>query len=434
MKSNMRAYFAQETILGEYPRISWWKYKTFSAFRRVLPDLLMEQFTEEHAKLLLSKEWMAKADAGKATPYLLKFHYSPQDLSCCILVTDTKSVWTEVLNSKQMARRWRTCNALSPGPFPKTGDEDTWREQTLELLSQAHTIGGFAELSFEIVDSTYSDLAMEFECEAFKWRWEICFLGHKWASEIISKHLIFPLISLNHLTFSSADVVGEIPDGDIEKTVDKLGRTARRTLDTHIKNAMSKPRIATMIRRITAMFNFVPDLPPVASAIGKVELKIDQYEPEKRAPPRIAREEEKRNSSPKPIPERAASKRERSVEMKNAEPASSETEESDAEPPPAVTSKHAISSAVAGPSRTAQGSPMPERHVDTPPPASKPNAEPSDSDSSPHRPVKKAKSKAPTSSDEDSEQDIKTKSARGASAGGIKRGARQPLKRGGKRF
>ncbi|KAJ3515489.1 hypothetical protein NLJ89_g1728 [Agrocybe chaxingu] len=280
------------------------------------------------------------------------------------------------------------------------------------------------------------DLAIELECEAFKWRWEICFLGHKWASEIISKHLIFPLISLNHLTFSTAEVVGEIPDGDVEKAVDKLGRTARRTLDTHIKNAMSKPRIATIIRRITAMFNFVPDLPPVSSTIGKVELKIDQYEPEERAPPRIAQEvfEEKRDSASKPIPERAASKRERSVEMKNAEPASSETEESDAVPPPAVATKFATSSAVAGPSRTAQGSPLPERHVDTPPPASKPKAEPSDSDSSPHRPVKKAKSKVPPSSDDDSEQDNKTKSARGASAGGIKRGARQPLKRGGKRF
>lgn len=44
------------------------------------------------------------------------------------------------------------------------------------------------------------------------------------------------------------------------QAVDKVGRTARRTVDTHIKNVLSKPHIATTIRRMTAMFNFLPDL------------------------------------------------------------------------------------------------------------------------------------------------------------------------------
>jgi hypothetical protein len=73
------------------------------------------------------------------------------------------------------------------------------------------------------------------------------------------------------------DSVSELPDLDLEKArflpkskrfvllhfsqaVDKIGRTARRTADTHIKNALSKPRVATTLRRMTAMFNFVPDL------------------------------------------------------------------------------------------------------------------------------------------------------------------------------
>ncbi|KAF8962773.1 hypothetical protein BDZ97DRAFT_2020814, partial [Flammula alnicola] len=212
----------------------------------------MEQFTEEHAKLLLNKEWLAKVDSGKAAPYLLKYHFSPSDLSCFIMVTDTKMVWTEVLNSKILARRWRACNPTSPEHFTKTGDEEAWRERSLELLSKAHTIGGIADLSFEVVDQNIlSDLCLELECEAFKWRWEACFLGYRWSSEIISKHLIFPLISLNHLTFSSAEAIGEMPDTDVEKAVDKLGRTARRTIDTHVKNALSKPRVATAIRRMT---------------------------------------------------------------------------------------------------------------------------------------------------------------------------------------
>lgn len=42
-------------------------------------------------------------------------------------------------------------------------------------------------------------------------------MGHKLSSEIISKHLIFPLISLNHMIFSSTEVVGELSDADVEK-------------------------------------------------------------------------------------------------------------------------------------------------------------------------------------------------------------------------
>ena len=74
--------------------------------------------------------------------------------------------------------------------------------------------------------------------------------------------------------------VGEMPDVEVEKVrsiflkltienfndpflikaVDKIGRTARRTIDTHIKNVLSKPRVATTMRRMTAMFNFSADL------------------------------------------------------------------------------------------------------------------------------------------------------------------------------
>lgn len=62
---------------------------------------------------------------------------------------------------------------------------------------------------------------------------------------------------------------------------------------------------------------------------------------------------------------------------------------------------------------------------------------PSDSESSPARPAKKPK--ILTSSDDDSEEERKRrvaqlKSGAGSGAGGAKRGTRQPLKRGGKRF
>ncbi|KAF8149863.1 hypothetical protein B0H34DRAFT_164796 [Crassisporium funariophilum] len=388
----------------------------------------MEQFNEEYAKLLLSKEWMVKIDTSKATPYLLKFYSSSADLSCFVLMTDTKSVWTEVLNSKQLARRWRECNPTSPQPFNKSEDEDAWREETLELLSKAHTIGGIADFSFETVETKYSDIAFELECENFKWRWETCFLGYQRSSEIISKHLIFPLISVNHMTFSSKDAVSGLSDADIEKAVDKVGRTARRTIDTHIKNALSKPRLATTIRRMAATFNFISDLPPVTSSAEEPDLRIKQiqreeiFTPEKTIPV-------KRSISPKYTSERITQEREAGTATPNIQPESA-TESDDDQ---AMKNRGESRLASAGPSRQRDDS-RKSRSLSPAPsvkPKSKAQVEPSsDAESSPHRPVKKVK-KIVTSSESGSPERKPSPGAGGVKRGG---GTRQPIKRGGKRF
>ncbi|KAI5980605.1 hypothetical protein EDD15DRAFT_884774 [Pisolithus albus] len=80
----------------------------------------MEDFSEEHSKLLLSKEWLVKVDAQTSKPYLFKFYSSSVDLTCCFVITDTKKTWAEVLNSNQFARRWRECNERISSPFRMT--------------------------------------------------------------------------------------------------------------------------------------------------------------------------------------------------------------------------------------------------------------------------------------------------------------------------
>ncbi|KJA22900.1 hypothetical protein HYPSUDRAFT_1081973, partial [Hypholoma sublateritium FD-334 SS-4] len=237
----------------------------------------------EHAKRLLGKEWLAKTDAGTSIPYLFKYSFAAADLSCIIMVTDTRKVWAEVMNEKSLARRWRACNPRSPEPFTDTAAEENWREKILDLLSKGHTIGGISDPSLEVVESKYSDLCIELEWDTFKWRWEANFLGYSQSSEIVSRHLVLPLISLNHLTFSTSGVIGDMSDADVETTLDKLGRTARRTVDTHIKNSLSKPRLATCISRMTALFNFLQDLPRVTSNSEKPLLKLEQVEAETNA-------------------------------------------------------------------------------------------------------------------------------------------------------
>jgi hypothetical protein len=140
-----------------------------------------------------------------------------------------------VLTRKEFARRWRDCNRQDSS-YTSDSEEETWRTSILDLISKAHTLGNLADVSFEVVDSNYSvglsfhtvghsfirsiylkDLAFELDCETFKWRWETCFLGYKMSAEILSKHLIMPLISANYLAFSSADPVSELSENDLEK-------------------------------------------------------------------------------------------------------------------------------------------------------------------------------------------------------------------------
>lgn len=139
------------------------------------------------------------------------------------------------------------------------------------------------------------DLAFELGSDSFKWRWETYSLGPKVSAEVLSKQLIMPLISVSHLAFSSADPVSELSDTNLQmvmffhlimpnnciidappcsyyglgslwspidalKAIDKAGRTGRRAVDTHVKHALSRPRLATTMRRMSAVFNFLTDL------------------------------------------------------------------------------------------------------------------------------------------------------------------------------
>ncbi|KAF8206505.1 hypothetical protein K438DRAFT_1963533 [Mycena galopus ATCC 62051] len=384
---------------------------------------------KDHAKLLLSKEWLVKNN--DSTPYLFKCHFSTVDLSCFILVTDTKTVWTEVLNSKQFARRWRACNSINAPEFSREEDEEEWRISTLELLSKAHTLGGVEELTFDVVESNYADLALELECEAFKWRWETCLQGGRFSAEMISSHLVLPLISLNHLAFTSA--VGESDETDLEKAVDKVGRTARRSVDTHVKNAMAKPRVATALRRITAMFNFEPNLPPIQLSVERPELQAQVVQERPRELSLRPSPVPFKRRSPPPDPISPAPSKTLTLPSKERTPSpkipvtaedSATEDDSDVEAPAVVEPPSPAP-------RPQSSSPVPSKPSK---PLSRPKPPSTDSDSSPVRPVKKAKPPA-SSSDEDSEAERKRRLAKATSgAGGAKRGTRQPIKRGGKRF
>ena len=60
------------------------------------------------------------------------------------------------------------------------------------------------------------DLAFDLDFDDFKWHWETYLIGPKSSAEVISQHLIMPLLSVTHLAFASADPVSELSDADLE--------------------------------------------------------------------------------------------------------------------------------------------------------------------------------------------------------------------------
>jgi len=179
------------------------------------------------------------------------------------MLTDMKTVWAErasllssigesvcshgracvpsVLSSNQLSRRWRDLNG-SVASVSLATHEDDYREQIIALLSDAHTLGNMSDLSFEPVESTFSvssgyigsnrvrltdnvclgkDFAVEIRGDAFKWRWETFLIGPRFSAEVLSKHLIIPLITTAHLAFTSTDPLSELSESDLEKVLSK---------------------------------------------------------------------------------------------------------------------------------------------------------------------------------------------------------------------
>ena len=75
---------------------------------------------KDYSNQLLTKEWLVRIDSSSSAPYLFvsiswnkcfpyndlilfhiqKFCVLPGDNSCCLMITDTKTVWTEGLSNR----------------------------------------------------------------------------------------------------------------------------------------------------------------------------------------------------------------------------------------------------------------------------------------------------------------------------------------------
>ncbi|KAI0069581.1 hypothetical protein K474DRAFT_1714102 [Panus rudis PR-1116 ss-1] len=417
----------------------------------------MEFMSDSHLQLLLSKEWLVQTDPERSIPYLLKFYASMADLTCFVMITDTKHVWGEVLSSNSFARRWRNCNPQSPPPFKLDSEEDSWREDILDVLIAAHSIGRFTDLSFEIVQSKNADLAFELGGDGFKWIWETYGLGPKVSADVISKQLIMPLISLNHLAYTSPDPVSEVSEGNLEKAIDKAGRAARRTWDTHVKQAISRPRLVTSMRRMTAVCNFLSEFPPILSKVDPPEIRVPvarQKSPQLASSSSAARPTVSNSPGPssrilyQPPPEKneEGTKVSKLASQAAAHESATATEDEAEEQPPPVTSKEkGKKSSSPGPhSRQTRTPNSPKRvsAVASRPPSpgpttarKAPSTDPDPTSEPTSQPrARKVKRSRVSSSSSDSDSEAERKKRLAQVKAGTKQAIKQPLKRTARRF
>jgi hypothetical protein len=61
------------------------------------------------------------------------------------------------------------------------------------------------------------DLAIDLHGDSFRWRWETFSIGPKQSADVLSKHLMIPLLSTAYLAFISSDAISEISGSDLEK-------------------------------------------------------------------------------------------------------------------------------------------------------------------------------------------------------------------------
>lgn len=403
----------------------------------------MESFTDEHSNILVTKEWLVKVDPSLSIPYLIKYGNNADDSQQFIFVTDMKTVWAEVLTEKHVLRRWRDCNPS----LPITASDNVF-SQLCKLLSSAHTSGGITDANFEIVDSKDADLAFNLDFDDFKWRWDTYLLGPKTSAEILSRHLIIPLISLSHITFNSADSLSELDEADLEKTVDKVCRSARRSIDTHVKQTIARPRLTTTLQRISALFGLSPELPSIVSEPNQTDLNTDFLILKSSLRASIPHEQEyalqvvsETNPSPQHHPE------EPEKDIKSVEKADDKSkEEIAAESSVTESDEEELDEddgfSLLPPTENLNGQPSLEDNISSKQrsnsPVSGPSIINSDPDTSP--PQKRAKTKVMTTStdsDSDSEEQgknthIPSGNSRGGKTSG--RGVRQPIKRGVRRF
>lgn len=100
---------------------------------------------------------------------------------------------------------------------------------------------------------------MTLKTEDFSWRWDALSLPHRLSSQLLSQHLITPLLSLTALAASIDEPLRDVSSYSLTHAADSQAKTAKRHLGRSLVGCMAKPMILTTMRRITQVIEGDPN-------------------------------------------------------------------------------------------------------------------------------------------------------------------------------
>ena len=98
------------------------------------------------------------------------------------------------------------------------------------------------------------DKSFVFELEDHTWSWEADLLGPATAAAVLSQHLLLPLVATAGLAFQGPQYLSELDESQLGDKIDTAAQDYRRLPALKFSQLFRKPRFATSLQRMTAVF------------------------------------------------------------------------------------------------------------------------------------------------------------------------------------
>ncbi|KAH7334853.1 hypothetical protein B0J17DRAFT_720397 [Rhizoctonia solani] len=224
------------------------------------------EISDDQLTRLRRSPWLPGVHPESKLGFLMKFYADPEKEECYILVTDTVKVWAEAVQGRHISHR------SPPPPYPRTEKQERrFIREILQLIHAAHQLCRIADMEIVAeVEGKCADLLLTITTPTLNWEWRTFALHPSHASQVLSTHLILPMLS--HMSVSTLFGAGF----DLEaftRQLDKTSRTARITMHTHLRAVFSKPIVACGLVRIAQVWEHIGEefLHPVVEDLEQLE-------------------------------------------------------------------------------------------------------------------------------------------------------------------
>ncbi|QRV98105.1 Cellulase (glycosyl hydrolase family 5 protein) [Ceratobasidium sp. AG-Ba] len=168
------------------------------------------------------------------------------------------------LKGRHISRR---ADQLQPAEQPRSErQERRFRRLWLDSLHLAHHLTKVEDFEVEVEEGgLQSDLSVKIITPDLTWCWHGFALRPSHAADVLSAHLVRPMMTVMSVALAASEAPRDMEPEDIEKQIDKTGKTARATQHTHIRALFVKPFVACGLTRITQILAsaYEMDLHPI---------------------------------------------------------------------------------------------------------------------------------------------------------------------------